>query len=31
LTVEEGGVLVRRSKLREGVFSSDLLWWRYEA
>jgi ubiquinone/menaquinone biosynthesis C-methylase UbiE len=31
LTVEEASVLVRRSKLREGVFSSDLLWWRYEA
>jgi ubiquinone/menaquinone biosynthesis C-methylase UbiE len=30
LTVEEAGALVRRSKLREGVFSSDLLWWRYE-
>jgi ubiquinone/menaquinone biosynthesis C-methylase UbiE len=31
LTVEEAGALVRRSKLREGVFSADLLWWRYEA
>ena len=31
LTVEEAGALVRGSKLREGVFSSDLLWWRYEA
>jgi ubiquinone/menaquinone biosynthesis C-methylase UbiE len=31
LTVEEAGALVRRSTLREGVFSSDLLWWRYEA
>jgi ubiquinone/menaquinone biosynthesis C-methylase UbiE len=31
LTVEEAGALVRRSKLREGVFSSDLLWWRYQA
>jgi ubiquinone/menaquinone biosynthesis C-methylase UbiE len=31
LTVEEAGALVRRSKLREGAFSSDLLWWRYEA
>ncbi len=31
LTIEEAGALVRRSKLREGVFSSDLLWWRYEA
>ena len=31
LTVEEAGALIRRSKLREGAFSSDLLWWRYEA
>jgi ubiquinone/menaquinone biosynthesis C-methylase UbiE len=31
LTVEEADALVRRSKLREGIFSSDLLWWRYEA
>jgi ubiquinone/menaquinone biosynthesis C-methylase UbiE len=31
LTVEEASTLVRRSKLREGVFSSGLLWWRYEA
>lgn len=31
LTVEEASALVRRSKLREGAFSSDLLWWRYEA
>jgi ubiquinone/menaquinone biosynthesis C-methylase UbiE len=31
LTVEEAGVLVRRSALRAGSFSSDLLWWRYEA
>ena len=31
LTVEEAGALVRQSKLREGAFSSDLLWWRYEA
>jgi ubiquinone/menaquinone biosynthesis C-methylase UbiE len=31
LTVEEAGALVRRSNLREGAFSSDLLWWRYEA
>jgi len=31
LTVEEAGALVRRSKLREGVFSSDLLWWWFEA
>jgi ubiquinone/menaquinone biosynthesis C-methylase UbiE len=31
LTVEEAGTLVRQSNLREGVFTSDLLWWRYEA
>lgn len=31
LTVEEAGALARRSELREGAFSSDLLWWRYEA
>lgn len=31
LTVEEAGALVRRSGLRAGAFSSDLLWWRYEA
>jgi ubiquinone/menaquinone biosynthesis C-methylase UbiE len=31
LTVEEARALVDRSRLREGVFSSDLLWWRYEA
>jgi ubiquinone/menaquinone biosynthesis C-methylase UbiE len=31
LTPEEAGALVRRSNLREGAFSSDLLWWRYEA
>jgi hypothetical protein len=31
LTVEEAGALVRRSQLRAGAFSSDLLWWRYEA
>ena len=31
LTAEEAGALVRRSNLRAGVFSSDLLWWRYEA
>ena len=31
LTVEEAGALVRQSKLRPGAFSSDLLWWRYEA
>jgi ubiquinone/menaquinone biosynthesis C-methylase UbiE len=31
LTVEEARALVLRSNLREGAFSSDLLWWRYEA
>jgi hypothetical protein len=31
LTVGESGALVGRSKLREGAFTSDLLWWRYEA
>jgi ubiquinone/menaquinone biosynthesis C-methylase UbiE len=31
LTVEEASALIRRSNLREGAFSSDLLWWRYEA
>jgi ubiquinone/menaquinone biosynthesis C-methylase UbiE len=31
LTVEEADTLVRQSQLREGVFSSDLFWWRYEA
>jgi ubiquinone/menaquinone biosynthesis C-methylase UbiE len=31
LTVEEAGALIQRSKLREGAFSSGLLWWRYEA
>jgi ubiquinone/menaquinone biosynthesis C-methylase UbiE len=31
LTVDEAAILVRRSRLREGRFSSDLLWWRYEA
>jgi ubiquinone/menaquinone biosynthesis C-methylase UbiE len=31
LTVEEARTLVRRSKLREGAFTSDLLWWRYQA
>jgi ubiquinone/menaquinone biosynthesis C-methylase UbiE len=30
LTVEEARDLIGRSNLREGVFSSDLLWWRYE-
>lgn len=31
LTVEEAGALVRQSTLREGLFSRDPLWWRYEA
>jgi ubiquinone/menaquinone biosynthesis C-methylase UbiE len=31
LTLEEARDLVRRSELREGTFSSDLLWWRFEA
>ncbi len=31
LTVEEAAALVRGSRLRDGIFSSDLLWWRYEA
>lgn len=31
LTVEEARALVHRSSLRPGTFSSDLLWWRYEA
>jgi ubiquinone/menaquinone biosynthesis C-methylase UbiE len=31
LTVEEARALIGRSNLREGVVSSDLLWWRYEA
>jgi ubiquinone/menaquinone biosynthesis C-methylase UbiE len=31
LTLEEAAALVRQSILREGTFSSDLLWWRYEA
>jgi ubiquinone/menaquinone biosynthesis C-methylase UbiE len=31
LTVEEAGAMIQRSKLREGAFISDLLWWRYEA
>ena len=30
LNVAEADALVRRSKLREGAFASDLLWWRYE-
>jgi ubiquinone/menaquinone biosynthesis C-methylase UbiE len=31
LTLAEAQALVHRSGLREGTFSSDLLWWRYEA
>ena len=31
LTVEEAGALVRQSTLRDGTFSHNLLWWRYEA
>jgi ubiquinone/menaquinone biosynthesis C-methylase UbiE len=31
LTLEEARDLVRRSELRKGTFSSDLLWWRFEA
>jgi hypothetical protein len=31
LTVEEAGMLVRQSDLREGAFSTDLFRWRYEA
>jgi ubiquinone/menaquinone biosynthesis C-methylase UbiE len=31
LTVQEAGALVRQSQLRDGTFSSDLLWWRFEA
>ena len=30
LTVAEARELIGRSKLRPGVFSQDLLWWRYE-
>jgi 2-polyprenyl-3-methyl-5-hydroxy-6-metoxy-1,4-benzoquinol methylase len=31
LTVKEARALIRRSRLRAGAFSSDLLWWRYQA
>ena len=31
LTLEEARDVVRRSNVREGTFSSDLLWWRFEA
>jgi ubiquinone/menaquinone biosynthesis C-methylase UbiE len=31
LTVDEAAALIRRSRLREGAFSSDLLWWRYQS
>lgn len=30
LTVEEAAALVRQSQLRDGAFSSSLLWWRFE-
>jgi ubiquinone/menaquinone biosynthesis C-methylase UbiE len=31
LTLPEAQALVKSSRLRNGVFSSDLLWWRFEA
>jgi len=31
LTIHEAKDLLGRSQLREGVFSSSLLWWRFEA
>ena len=31
LTLDEAKALFRKSKLRDGVFSSALLWWRFEA
>ena len=31
LTMEEAAALVDQSELREGTFSSGLLWWRFEA
>lgn len=31
LTLEEARDLFSQSKLREGVFSSSLIWWRFEA
>jgi len=30
LTLEEARDLLRRSRVREGTFSSSLLWWRFE-
>jgi len=30
LTLEEGRELLSRSKVREGVFSSSVIWWRFE-
>ena len=31
LTLDEAKELIDRSKVREGSFSSSLLWWRFEA
>ena len=31
LTAKEAQSLLARSKLREGTFSTDLIWWRFEA
>lgn len=31
LTLPEARTLFKQSKLRDGVFSSSLLWWRFEA
>ena len=31
LTLPEARALVRQSQLRDGVFSSSLIWWRFEA
>jgi len=31
LTVDEARALVGRSQVRDGAFSSGLLWWQYEA
>lgn len=31
LTLSEAEDLLKRSTLRQGSFSSELLWWRYEA
>jgi ubiquinone/menaquinone biosynthesis C-methylase UbiE len=30
LTLEEARELFSQSKLREGVFSSSIIWWRFE-